>query len=121
MVSGGDVIWAGGQTRIAKTLGVASRPDVQAIVDQANADTEELRNQVVGTQVNDILRDLTRLHESEMGNMVADAMLGKYPGIDAALTNSGGLRADLVCSPPSAERGGLRDHLGRGVRRAALR
>ncbi len=102
MVSGGDVIWAGGQTRVAKTLGVASRPDVQAIVDQANADTEELRNQVVGTQANDVLRDLTRLHESEMGNMVTDAMLGKYPGIDAALTNSGGLRADLVCSPPSA-------------------
>ncbi len=102
MVSGGDVIWAGGQTRIAKNLGVAPRPDVQAIVDQANADTEELRNQVIGTQVNDILRDLTRLHESEMGNMVTDAMLGKYPGIDAALTNSGGLRADLVCSPPSA-------------------
>jgi 2',3'-cyclic-nucleotide 2'-phosphodiesterase (5'-nucleotidase family) len=81
---------------------VTSRPDVQAIVDQANDDTEELRNQVIGTQANDILRDLTRLHESEMGNMVTDAMLGKYPGIDAALTNSGGLRADLVCSPPSA-------------------
>jgi 2',3'-cyclic-nucleotide 2'-phosphodiesterase (5'-nucleotidase family) len=26
----------------------------------------------------------------------------KYPGVDAALTNSGGLRADLVCTPPSA-------------------
>ncbi len=37
-----------------------------------------------------------------MGNMVADAMRLKYPGIDAALTNSGGLRADLNCAPPSA-------------------
>jgi 2',3'-cyclic-nucleotide 2'-phosphodiesterase (5'-nucleotidase family) len=37
-----------------------------------------------------------------MGNLVADAMLEKYPGIDAALTNSGGLRADLNCAPPSA-------------------
>ncbi|HEY0739324.1 MAG TPA: 5'-nucleotidase C-terminal domain-containing protein, partial [Herpetosiphonaceae bacterium] len=26
----------------------------------------------------------------------------KYPGVEAALTNSGGLRADVVCSPPSA-------------------
>jgi 2',3'-cyclic-nucleotide 2'-phosphodiesterase (5'-nucleotidase family) len=26
----------------------------------------------------------------------------KYPGIDAAYTNSGGLRADLNCNPPSA-------------------
>jgi 2',3'-cyclic-nucleotide 2'-phosphodiesterase (5'-nucleotidase family) len=102
MVRSGDVAWAGGATRIAKTLGVAARPDVQAIVDQANADTAVLRNQVIGTQANDVLRDPTRLHESEMGNMVADAMRQKYPGIDAAYTNSGGLRQDLICSPPSA-------------------
>jgi 2',3'-cyclic-nucleotide 2'-phosphodiesterase (5'-nucleotidase family) len=102
MVSGGDVQWAGGATRIAKNLGVARRADVQAIVDAANAETAELRNQVIGTQANDILRDPTRLNESEMGNLIADAMRGKYPGVDAALTNSGGLRADLVFSPPSA-------------------
>ncbi|HEX7975565.1 MAG TPA: 5'-nucleotidase C-terminal domain-containing protein [Anaerolineales bacterium] len=102
MVTGGDVQWAGAATRVAKNLGVAKRPDVQAIVDKANAETAVLRTKVIGTQKFDILRDLTRLHESAMGNMVADAMLEKYPGIDAALTNSGGLRADLVCSPPSA-------------------
>ena len=28
-----------------------------------------------------------------MGNLVADAMRAKYPGVDAAFTNSGGLRA----------------------------
>ena len=102
MVKGGDVVWAGGATRVAKTLGLTPRADVQAIVDAANAETDELRNQVIGTQANDILRDPTRLSESEMGNMVADAMRLKYPGVDAAFTNSGGLRADLVCSPPSA-------------------
>ncbi len=103
MVSGGDVEWAGGATRIAKNLGVAQRPDVKAIVDDANAQTEVLRNQVIGTQANDILRDPTRLNESEMGNMVADAMRLKYPSpVEAAITNSGGLRADLVFSPPSA-------------------
>ena len=37
-----------------------------------------------------------------MGNLVADAMRAKYPGVDAAFTNSGGLRADLICAPPSA-------------------
>jgi len=58
---------------VAKTLGVAARPDVQAIVDAANAETAVLRNQVIGTQANDVLRDPTRLHESEMGNMVTDA------------------------------------------------
>ncbi|HEX9030152.1 MAG TPA: 5'-nucleotidase C-terminal domain-containing protein [Anaerolineales bacterium] len=102
MVTGGDVQWAGAATRVAKNLGVAKRPDVQAIVDKANAETAVLRNQVVGTQQFDIKRDPTRLHESAMGNMVADAMLEKYPGIDAAVTNSGGLRADLLYSPPSA-------------------
>jgi 2',3'-cyclic-nucleotide 2'-phosphodiesterase (5'-nucleotidase family) len=102
MVKGGYVEWAGGATRVAKNLGVAQRADVKAIVDDANAQTAVLRNQVIGTQVNDILRDPTRLHESEMGNLVADAMRLKYPGVDAAYTNSGGLRQNLVFSPPSA-------------------
>jgi 2',3'-cyclic-nucleotide 2'-phosphodiesterase (5'-nucleotidase family) len=37
-----------------------------------------------------------------MGNLVTEAMRAKYPGLDAAYTNSGGLRADLNCAPPSA-------------------
>ena len=102
IVQGQDVEWAGGATRIAKNLGVAQRPDVQAIVDDANAQTAILRNQVIGMQQFDILRDPNRLSESAMGNMVVDAMRLKYPGVDAAITNSGGLRADLLCSPPSA-------------------
>jgi 2',3'-cyclic-nucleotide 2'-phosphodiesterase (5'-nucleotidase family)/predicted AlkP superfamily phosphohydrolase/phosphomutase len=102
VVHGGDVEWAGGATRIAKNLGVAKRADVQAIVDQANAETAVLRNQVIGTQQFDIKRAPTRLFESAMGNMVADSMRLKYPGVDAAFTNSGGLRADLLVAPPSA-------------------
>jgi 2',3'-cyclic-nucleotide 2'-phosphodiesterase (5'-nucleotidase family)/predicted AlkP superfamily pyrophosphatase or phosphodiesterase len=102
VVRDGDVAWAGGATRVAKTLGVPQRADVKAIVDDANAQTAVLRNQVIGTQANDVLRDPSRLHESEMGNMVADAMREKYPGVDAAWTNSGGLRQDLVFTPPSA-------------------
>ncbi len=102
MVEDGDVQWAGGATRVAKNLGVAARPDVAAIVADANAQTAELRNQVIGTQLNDITRAPTRLFESEMGNLVADSMRLKYPGVDAAYTNSGGLRANLVFTPPSA-------------------
>ncbi len=105
IVQGGDVTWAGGATRIAKNIGVAARPDVQAIIDDANAQTEVLRNQVIGTQSFDILRDPERLNESAMGNLVTDAMRLKYPGVDAAFTNSGGLRADLLCAPPSAGEG----------------
>jgi 2',3'-cyclic-nucleotide 2'-phosphodiesterase (5'-nucleotidase family) len=102
IVQGGDVEWAGAATRIAKNLGVAKRADVQAIVDDANAQTAVLRNQVIGTQQFDIKRAPTRLFESAMGNMVTDAMRLKYPGVDAAYTNSGGLRQDLLFAPPTA-------------------
>jgi 2',3'-cyclic-nucleotide 2'-phosphodiesterase (5'-nucleotidase family) len=102
MVKHGDVEWAGGATRIAYNIGVAQRPDVKAVVDDANAQTAVLRNKVIGTQSIDIKRAPTRLFESAMGNMVADSMRSKYPGVDAAFTNSGGLRADLNISPPSA-------------------
>ncbi len=103
MVKGGDVAWVGGATRVAKTLGVEARDDVQGIIDDANAQTAVLRNQVIGTQSIDIKRDPARLHESAMGNLVTDAMRAKYPGVDGAYTNSGGLRADLLVSPPSAD------------------
>jgi 2',3'-cyclic-nucleotide 2'-phosphodiesterase (5'-nucleotidase family) len=63
MVRNGDVAWAGGATRVAKNLGVARRADVQTIVDAANAATAVLRNQVIGTQQNDITRAPTRLFE----------------------------------------------------------
>ena len=106
MVRDGDVVWAGGATRVAKNLGVAQRADVKAIVDDANAQTAVLRNQVIGTQAIDILRDPTRLHESAMGNMVADAMREKYPGVEAAYTNSGGLRQDLAVHPAECRRAG---------------
>ena len=57
-----------------------------------------------------------------MGNLVADAMRAKYPRrADAAITNSGGLRQDIFRTPPTARRAGGRDHLRRGVRRAAVR
>ena len=106
MIKGGDVAWAGGATRVAKNLGVAQRADVKAIVDKANTDTAPLRNVVIGSQSFDILRDPTRLNESAMGNMIADAMREGYPDVEAAFTNSGGLRADLRFAPlPGATEG----------------
>ena len=101
MVRGRDVVWTGTATRTAKNLGVAPRADVQAIVDKANADTAPLRNVVIGSQSVDILRDNpARLRESDMGNLVADAMRQRYAddGVQAAITNSGGLRAGLPAS-----------------------
>ena len=97
-----DVDYVSGATRIAKNLGVAKRADVKAIVDDANAQTAVLRNRVIGKQSADIRRDPTRLSESAMGNLIADALRPKFVGVEAVLVNSGGLRADLLCAPPSA-------------------
>ena len=104
MVKGGDVDWAGGATRVAKDVGVAPRADVKAIVDDANAKTAVLRNKIIGTQSIDIKRDPARRTESALGDMIADAMREKYPtaGVEAAYTNSGGIRADLLVTPPSS-------------------
>ena len=122
VVNGSDVEWAGGATRIAKNLGVAQRADVQAIVDDANAQTAVLRNQVIGTQQFDIKRAPTRLFESAMGNMVTDAMRGAYPGVDACVSPTRAACGRIVnCAPPSAERAAVRDHVGRDVRGAAVR
>jgi 2',3'-cyclic-nucleotide 2'-phosphodiesterase (5'-nucleotidase family)/predicted AlkP superfamily phosphohydrolase/phosphomutase len=99
----GDVQWTGAATRISKDLGVPRRADVAEIVKKADDDTAPLRLAVVGRRSIDIKRDApARLHESAMGNMVADAMLEKYPEAQAAITNSGGLRADMVSVPPAA-------------------
>ncbi|HEY1274645.1 MAG TPA: 5'-nucleotidase C-terminal domain-containing protein, partial [Thermoleophilaceae bacterium] len=107
LLKGSDVKWVGAQTRLAKALGVPQRADVKAIVDKANADTVVPRTTVIGKQTANILRDPTRLNESAMGNLVADAMRAKYSDVEAAITNSGGLRADLFFAPsPAGEKEG---------------
>ena len=123
MVRNGDVDWVGGATRVAKNLGVAPRADVQAIVTQANADTAVLRNQVIGTMSLDpadptdtgILRAPSRLLESEMGNLVADAMVAKYPRPMSTPPSPTRVGCGRTCSvaPPSAAK---RPARSRGVR-----
>ena len=66
-----------------------------------------------------------RTCESLIGDVIADALRTTY-GTDFAITNSGGIRADLTC-PPDGERVlsyGCRpasDHRGPGPDRAAVR
>jgi 2',3'-cyclic-nucleotide 2'-phosphodiesterase (5'-nucleotidase family) len=98
LVNHGDVVWAGTANRTATNLGVAQRPDVKQIVDDATAAVADDLAVVIGTQTGDIRRAPARDAESAMGNMVADAMRLKYQaqGAEAAITNSGGLRQDLL-------------------------
>ena len=103
MVKGGDVEWAGGATRVAKN----HRRHARAPTSRPSSTRRTPRPPSCATRSSARRRTTssatsTRLHESAMGNLVADAMRAKYPGVEAAYTNSGGLRQDIVGSPPSA-------------------
>ena len=69
---------------------------------------------------NDILRAPTRLHESAMGNMVADAMRGSTQAWTPRRRTRAGLRQTSL-SAAECQRAARRDHLGRDVRRPAVR
>ena len=86
-------------------IGVTPNAQIQARIDQLN---EQLRP-ILGTQIGTATKAIPRadqcgrsdgrLCESLVGNVVTDAMRTKYEsiGVKFAITNSGGLRADLTC------------------------
>jgi 2',3'-cyclic-nucleotide 2'-phosphodiesterase (5'-nucleotidase family)/predicted AlkP superfamily phosphohydrolase/phosphomutase len=86
-------------------IGVTPDPAIQARIDQLNT---QLRP-ILGTQIGSATKTIPRadqcgradgrLCESLVGNVTTDAMRTKYApiGVEFAITNSGGLRADLTC------------------------
>ncbi|MGH2682810.1 MAG: 5'-nucleotidase C-terminal domain-containing protein [Actinomycetota bacterium] len=84
-------------------LGVPPDPDIQAFIDERNEELAEELNQEIGQSTVAIPRSDScgrsdgRLCESKIGNVITDAMQGAYAGVDFAITNSGGIRADLTC------------------------
>ena len=100
MVQGGDVAWAGGATRVAKNLGVAP----SAPTSRRSSTTPTPRRRCCATRSSAPSRSTsgatrTRLHESEMGNLVADAMRAKYPG-----RRRGATRTPAGCAPTCSSR-----------------
>jgi 2',3'-cyclic-nucleotide 2'-phosphodiesterase (5'-nucleotidase family) len=83
-------------------IGVTPDPAIQARIDQLNAQLGPILNTVIGNSTVFIPRadacgnGLGRTCESRVGDVTADAMRTTY-GVDFAITNSGGLRADLTC------------------------
>ncbi|HEX3762788.1 MAG TPA: bifunctional UDP-sugar hydrolase/5'-nucleotidase [Kofleriaceae bacterium] len=73
---------------------VTPDPEVQKIVDTALARAGERRQEKLGVVLADIVR---RAHaaESPEGNLFTDLMLEARPDAQVAMTNGGGLRADL--------------------------
>ena len=87
-------------------IGVAPDPAITARLDELRAQLAGELGRVIGNSTVSIPRadacgqPAGRLCESRVGNVVTDALRTTY-GTDFALTNSGGLRADLTC--PTAD------------------
>jgi 2',3'-cyclic-nucleotide 2'-phosphodiesterase (5'-nucleotidase family) len=83
-------------------LGVPPDAEIQAFIDERNAELAPILNEVVGESTVAVPRSDScgrpdgRLCESLIGNVATDAMRLTY-GTTFAITNAGGLRADLTC------------------------
>jgi 2',3'-cyclic-nucleotide 2'-phosphodiesterase (5'-nucleotidase family) len=86
-------------------IGITPDATIQAKIDDLNAQLAPILNTVIGSSSKFIPRadqcgnSQGRTCESLVGNVVTDAMRTQYTPIGAqfAITNSGGLRADLTC------------------------
>src|SRR6185503_13744960 len=78
--------------RVATTAGVAPDPAIAAIVKQYEDKLDESLKVAVGTTAVELdsRRATVRLKESEIGNLIADAMRDATKA-DVALTNGGGI------------------------------
>ena len=78
---------------------VAEDEAAVARIAEAAAPLDEIRNRVVAETAGVLTGDraVCRAMECDMGNLIADAMLARVAdqGIDVALQNSGGIRADI--------------------------
>ncbi len=83
-------------------IGVTPDPGIQAMISGWNADLAPILTPLVGNATRIIPRSDQcgradgRLCESLLGDLTTDALLAAA-GTDFAITNSGGLRADLTC------------------------
>ncbi len=86
-------------------IGVTPDPAIQERIDELNAQLGPILNTEIGSSTKFVPRadqcgnGNGRTCESLVGNVVADSMRTKYDptGVQFAITNSGGLRADLTC------------------------
>ena len=92
------------------TRSVTTDPVVQAIVDEAVTKSAPIGNRPVGSITADIVRAAGPSGESPLGDVIADAQLAATAetGAQIAITNPGGIRADLTyASSPAGEGDGV--------------
>ena len=98
----GEVVYKTADFHRPWTIGVEPDPEIQALIDELNAELEPILGTVIGTATLPIPRadacatENGRTCESLVGNVITDALRLTYE-TDFALTNSGGIRADLTC------------------------
>ncbi len=98
-----EVVYKTADQHVPWGIGVAADEAIQARLDELNAELQPILGATIGTAGVAIPRadacstENGRTCESLVGNVVTDAMLATYEDADFAITNSGGLRADLTC------------------------
>ncbi|MCF8020955.1 MAG: 5'-nucleotidase C-terminal domain-containing protein [Vallitaleaceae bacterium] len=75
---------------------IVPNPDVLALMETVDAENEVITSAVVGTTTIDLQgeRSFVRTGETNLGNLIAEAMLDAS-GADLAITNGGGIRASI--------------------------
>jgi 2',3'-cyclic-nucleotide 2'-phosphodiesterase (5'-nucleotidase family)/predicted AlkP superfamily phosphohydrolase/phosphomutase len=102
VVLGGEVLYKTADFHKPWNIGVTPNAAIQARIDALNTQLAPILGTVIGNSTRFVPRadacgqPAGRLCESLVGNIAADALRSTY-GTDFALTNSGGLRADLTC------------------------
>ncbi|HJS29865.1 MAG TPA: 5'-nucleotidase C-terminal domain-containing protein, partial [Anaerolineales bacterium] len=97
-----SIIYKTGDWHKPWNIGVTPDAEIQAIIDELNAELAPIFNTTVGQSTVFVPRadacgqSAGRTCESLIGNTATDAMRTTYD-TDFAITNSGGLRADLTC------------------------
>jgi 2',3'-cyclic-nucleotide 2'-phosphodiesterase (5'-nucleotidase family) len=103
--STGKVVYKTADFHKPWNIGVTPDPAIQARINELREELGPILSEVIGESTVFVPRSdacgnsAGRTCESLIGNVVTDAMRAAY-GTDFALTNSGGLRADLTCPTP---------------------
>jgi len=103
--STGQVVYKTADFHKPWNIGVIPDPEIQARINQLNDELRPIMGTVIGNSSKFIPRADQcgrvdgRLCESLLGNVITDSMRTTYApiGVEFAITNSGGLRADLTC------------------------
>ncbi len=104
----GELVYGAADYHRPWVIGVTPDPEMVERLDALEAELAPTLGRVIGSAAQPILRsdscgmETGRTCESLVGNVITDAMRTTY-GVDFAITNSGGIRAELTCPADSGE------------------